>query len=94
MSTYEGSRQFLQKESGDGVSLYDHLANVLLKVRQIRSPTRPTPCVLCACVLEASVVVTLRVVDLDFWCTILHSSVSQYTTVLSGRAMRHGDAQR
>jgi len=32
MSSYEGSRQFLQKESSDGVSLYSHLANVLLKV--------------------------------------------------------------
>ncbi|CAN0511597.1 unnamed protein product, partial [Scytosiphon promiscuus] len=32
MSSYEGSRQFLQKQSSDGVSLYDHLANVLLKV--------------------------------------------------------------
>ncbi|CAN0129118.1 unnamed protein product [Pylaiella littoralis] len=32
MTTYEGSRQFLQKESSDGVSLYNHLANVLLKV--------------------------------------------------------------
>ncbi|CBJ30984.1 putative: flagellar radial spoke protein 4 [Ectocarpus siliculosus] len=32
MSTYEGSRQFLQQESSDGVSLYTHLANVLLKV--------------------------------------------------------------
>lgn len=34
MTSYEGSRQFLQKESSDGVSLYSHLANVLLKVRQ------------------------------------------------------------
>ena len=33
MTSYEGSRQFLQKESSDGVSLYSHLANVLLKVR-------------------------------------------------------------
>lgn len=33
MTSYEGSRQFLQKESSDGVSLYGHLANVLLKVR-------------------------------------------------------------
>eukprot|EP00903_Cladosiphon_okamuranus_P010188 g9647.t1 len=32
MTSYEGSRQFLQKESSDGVSLYSHLANVLLKV--------------------------------------------------------------
>ncbi|CAM9551513.1 unnamed protein product [Laminaria digitata] len=32
MTSYEGSRQFLQKQSSDGVSLYDHLANVLLKV--------------------------------------------------------------
>lgn len=32
MSTYEESRQFLQKASSDGVSLYDHLAKVLLKV--------------------------------------------------------------
>lgn len=35
MSTYEASRQFLQKESSDGVSLYNHLANVLLKVCQV-----------------------------------------------------------
>lgn len=33
MSSYEGSKQFLQMESSDGVSLYDHLARVLLKVR-------------------------------------------------------------
>ncbi|CAM9292680.1 unnamed protein product [Choristocarpus tenellus] len=32
MSTYEEARQFLQKESPGGVSLYDHLADVLLKI--------------------------------------------------------------
>ena len=32
MTSYEGLRQFLQKQSSDGVSLYHHLANVLLKV--------------------------------------------------------------
>lgn len=35
MATYEGARQFLLKESGDGVSLYHHLANVLLQVRHL-----------------------------------------------------------
>lgn len=33
MSYWEGSKQFLQKESSDGVPLYDHLSNVLLRVR-------------------------------------------------------------
>jgi radial spoke head protein 4A len=32
MATFEESLQFLRKESSDGVSLYDHLSEVLLKV--------------------------------------------------------------
>ncbi|CAM9242731.1 unnamed protein product, partial [Chrysoparadoxa australica] len=32
MSTFDEARQFLQKESKDGVNLYDHLTSVLLKV--------------------------------------------------------------
>ena len=37
MSNWESSRQFLQKESGDGVSLYSHLADTLLKVGAVLS---------------------------------------------------------
>lgn len=33
MPYWERSKQFLQKESSDGVPLYDHLSNVLLRVR-------------------------------------------------------------
>ena len=32
MTSFEEARQQLQKESSDGVSLYDHLSEVLLKV--------------------------------------------------------------
>ncbi|CAM9886452.1 unnamed protein product, partial [Discosporangium mesarthrocarpum] len=32
MATHDEARQFLQKDSKDGVTLYDHLADVLLKI--------------------------------------------------------------